>query len=306
VNAQDRSFLTDFDWSRLGSLRLRASAVADGLYVGFHRSARRGAGVEFGGHRTYVRGDDLRWLDRHALMRHGRLLVREFETETDRVLRLLLDATASMGYAGPRSPVTKLEYATLLAAVAARVALATGDRVAVDWIGGKATRWLPAIGGRDSFDRVVGVLEAVQAAEDLATDISALERALLPVSRYARRGAIVVLFSDLIDLPDAALDRIATFSAGGRTLVVVQILDRAEEEFPFRGAVQLHSLEGDRRVETDGALARPGYLAAFRRRNQQMHDFFARRGVPLIQTSSSNDPISSVRLLISSLDRARW
>ena len=46
-----------------------------------HRSVRRGAGVEFGGQRPYVPGDDLRFLDRRSLMRHDRLMVREFESQ---------------------------------------------------------------------------------------------------------------------------------------------------------------------------------------------------------------------------------
>src|SRR5215472_2955382 len=89
------------DWGSLAPLRLRSRLVAEGVYAGAHRSARRGAGVEFGGHRAYLPGDDLRWLDRRSLLLHDRLLVRQFEMETDRALRLVVDATASMGYRGP-------------------------------------------------------------------------------------------------------------------------------------------------------------------------------------------------------------
>ncbi len=66
----------------------------------FTAAPSRGSGVEFGGYREYVPGDDLRWLDRRSLLRHDRLVVRQFETETDRTLSLLVDASASMGYRG--------------------------------------------------------------------------------------------------------------------------------------------------------------------------------------------------------------
>jgi uncharacterized protein (DUF58 family) len=92
-----------WDWGKLAPLRITARHVADGVAAGGHRSRRRGAGVEFGGHREYIPGDDLRWLDRHALMRHGKLLIREFETETDRSVWLLVDATPSMGFRGPQA-----------------------------------------------------------------------------------------------------------------------------------------------------------------------------------------------------------
>src|SRR5258705_8137913 len=117
------------DWGNLAPLRLRSRLVAEGVYAGGHRSARRGAGVEFGGYREYTPGDDLRWLDRRSLMRHDRLLVREFETETDRALRLVVDASASMAYRGSRAPGAKLAWSALVAAALSRIALASGDPV---------------------------------------------------------------------------------------------------------------------------------------------------------------------------------
>src|SRR5262245_28474290 len=101
--AESHSVVRGFDWSKLPSLRLRARSVADGVYAGLHRSPRRGAGVEFGGHREYVPGDDLRFVDRHALMRHGRLLIRQFETETDRTLCLVMDASGSMAFSSEQA-----------------------------------------------------------------------------------------------------------------------------------------------------------------------------------------------------------
>jgi uncharacterized protein (DUF58 family) len=159
------------DWARLTSLRLRARAVADGLQPGLHRSRRRGPGVEFGGHRVYVPGDDLRWLDRHVLMRTGRLLVREFETDTDRALCLLVDATASMGYRSAEAPVSKLDYVAVIAAALARIAVAGGDPVSLDFIGGVRCAPLPGAGGRAAFERIVETLESARADADLHDDL---------------------------------------------------------------------------------------------------------------------------------------
>src|SRR5580693_9098097 len=150
------------DWRSLAPLRLRARLVAEGVYAGAHRSARRGAGVEFGGHRAYTPGDDLRWLDRRSLLLHDRLLVREFETETDRALRLVVDATASMGYRGTKAAGAKLAFAALVAAALARIAIASGDPVGLTFLGGgKAVHGVPVSGGREAFERIIGTLEAV-------------------------------------------------------------------------------------------------------------------------------------------------
>jgi uncharacterized protein (DUF58 family) len=289
---------TALDWGKLAPLRLRARAVADGVYAGGHRSPRRGAGVEFGGHRNYVPGDDLRWLDRRALMRHGKLLVREFETETDRAVRLLVDATQSMAYRSPGAPGAKLAFAALVAAALARVALAAGDPVALDWIGGASRRPLPAMGGREAFERVVGALESVEPGGDLSLDVGSVDRAIAPIARHARRGSVVVLLSDLIDLPEGTLDRFAALATRGRTLIAVRVLDPIEASFPFEGPVRLHASEGNALVETDGRSARSGYLAALDAIAERWSDRLLMRGGRLVRAITSDDPVAVVRSVV--------
>lgn len=286
------------DWGELVPLRLRARNVADGVYAGGHRSPRRGAGIEFGGHRSYVPGDDLRWLDRHALMRHGRLMIREFETETDRALFLIVDGTLSMGFRSANAPGAKLAYAAVLAAALARIAIGGADPVALSWIGGDNARSLPATGGREAFERIVGVLEGAAAGGDLHLDVSAVERAFASVARGAGRGAVVVLLSDLIDLPDGTLERFSALSSRGRALVAVRVLDPVEASFPFEGPLRLRAVEGKALVETDADAARAGYL----RRLEQVADAWSRelvqRGGQLVKAVTDQDAVPVVRSVL--------
>lgn len=288
----------EFDWNQLDTLRLRASAIADGLYVGIHRSARRGVGVEFAGRRNYVPGDDLRWLDRHALMRHGKLLVREFETDTERLLYLVVDATRSMAYQGPTAKVSKWSYAATIAAALTRIALAGGDPIALDWIGGESARWLPVMRGREAFDRVLGALELTQPGSEEALDGAQLERALIPVSRYARRGTIVIVLSDLLDLPDGAVERISQLSSDRRSLVVVRILDVAEASFPFEGSTRFVALEGRHSVETDATSARQAYLEALGRQTKSIESALGQRGGRLLTVDTGESPLETVRSIV--------
>ena len=290
--------LREFDWSKISSLRLRAESIAEGIYVGSHRSNRRGSGVEFSGHRNYVPGDDLRWLDRHALMRHARLLIREFETETDRVLRLVVDATASMGYQSESAATTKLDYAVLLAAVLARVVVAGGDPVALDWIGGANCRWLPPLTGRQAFERVVGVLETAVAHGELHADTNAIEQSMLPVLRYARRGTSIAIFTDLADLPDAIVSRAVGLCTHGRRVIVVRVLDPAELNFTFRGPVHLRALEGNRSATTDATSTRGQYLAALERESTKYSSMLSQRGGRFVTVCTNDDPAEAVRNII--------
>jgi uncharacterized protein (DUF58 family) len=278
------------DWAKLAPLRLRARLVAEGAYAGMHASPRRGAGVEFGGHRAYTPGDDLRFIDRHALMRHGELMIREFETETDRDLRLLVDASPSMAHQSERAPTTKLGFASLIAAALAKITVDGGDRVGLGWLGGEPARPLPAMGGNEAFERVTSALEETRPAE---IGERAVERAIGPAER-SRRGAVIALFSDLLDVPEQTGDRVAALAARRRVVVVVQVLDPEEIEFPFSGPVRLTALEGSLVVDTDADSVRERYLAALAALQRDWEQKLSARGARLVLASSADDPVAVV------------
>ena len=290
------------DWGKLAPLRLRARQVAEGAYAGMHRSARRGAGVEFGGYREYVPGDDLRWLDRRSLLRHERLIVRQFETETDRALCLVVDASASMSFRGSRAPGAKLAYAAVVGAALARIALGSGDPVSLTFLGGGAhTTSVPRSVGHEQFERVVAALEAAEPGGDAHLDTGMLEQGLQTLARAARRGAIVVLLSDLIDLPPGAAERVAAIASQGRVLVVVQTLDPDEIDFPFTGNVRLRGLEGGAVVETDADTARERYIAAMQDLTRTWREAVVRRTGRFVQASSDGDPVDVVRAVVEGI-----
>ncbi|MCC6553346.1 MAG: DUF58 domain-containing protein [Polyangiaceae bacterium] len=293
------------DWGGLAPLRLRARAVAEGIFSGMHRSLRKGAGVEFGGQRPYVPGDDLRFFDRRALLRHDRLMVREFETETDRALWLVVDATASMSYRGPGAPGAKLAYAALIAAAMARVALASGDPVGLAWIGGAGTHALPAAAGREAFERVVGALEGTRAAQDLSADDEAIERAIAPIARKARRGAVILLISDLLDLPHRALAALTGLGTSGRALLALRVLDPAEARLDFEGNVRLRALEGDAVVEADAGAVRAEYLARLEAIAATWSSELLSRGGRLLRATTADAPTEVVRAVLQAAAEAR-
>ncbi len=289
---------TRLDWGAFAPLRLKARSAAEGAWSGAHRSVRKGAGVEFAGHRAYVHGDDLRFIDRHALMRHGTLMLREFETETDRSVYLLLDASSSMGFRGGRAPGAKLAFAAVIGAALAWVAIRGGDRVALDWIAGRA-RPQPRASGNEAFARLLSGLE--QASADGAVGGRELEESLASVERRAGRGAIVVVLSDLLDLPPGAPARLGALSSKGRAVCVVQTLDADELELPYDGPVRLQALEGDLVIDTDAPRVREQYLRALDDLRRSFRDVLVARGAELVAVSTSDEPTVVVRRVLMAL-----
>lgn len=282
------------DWSRLTGLRLRARAVSDGFVLGAHASRRRGGGVEFSGHRPYVAGDDLRLIDRRVMARHDRPYIREVETDTDRTLWLVVDASASMGWRGERAASSKFEYASVVAAALARVATAGGDPVGLTILGSPASITRPARGAQ-GFERVVAALEATAASGDLSADGGALDRALFPVAERSRAGSVIVLLSDLVDTHEALMRRFLALGTRRRTPVVVRVLDREEASFPFADPVRLVAVEGSYEIETNPDAVRSAYLAALAATTARWASALVERGGRLVEGVTDTDPVAVVR-----------
>jgi uncharacterized protein (DUF58 family) len=235
-------------------------------------------------------------------------MVRQFETETERPLRLVVDATASMGYRGTKALGAKFAWAALVAAALARIALANGDPVGLTFLGGAAGGGaaggavsLRAAGGREQFERVVATLEAVEAGGDAVVDAGVVDRALDGLVRTARRGTVFVMLSDLLDLPEGTERRLAALLGRGREVVVVQVLDPDEVEFTFDGAVRFRAMEGQFVVESDGPATRAVYLEALAAHRAGWNDVVTGRGGRLLTGRTDEDPIGAVRGVIEAL-----
>jgi uncharacterized protein (DUF58 family) len=299
-----RELSKQLDWAALGRLRLLARNVADGAWVGMHQSRRRGAGLEFAGHRSYVPGDDLRWLDQRALLRHERLLVKQFETETERPVRLVLDATASMGFRSEPSALSKLDFAALIAAALTRVAVRSGDPVGLDFLGGgDSSTSLPLAGGTEAFERAIVQLSRTAAAGHVGESRSELERALAPIGQRATRGTLIIVLSDLLEFGQEGPSVLSALGTGGRQVIAVQILDRVEALFPLEGPVRLKASEGTLEVETNASLARAGYLEALGALQQRFRDALHAHGGEIVLCRSDDDPVRTVRSVLRAAER---
>jgi uncharacterized protein (DUF58 family) len=291
-------FSRHIDWAALGRLRLSARRIAEGAWVGLHPSHRRGAGLEFAGHRSYVPGDDLRWLDQRALLRHERLLIKQFETETERTLRLVVDATASMAFRSDSRYLRKLDMAALLAAALTRIAVRSGDRSGLDFIGGVEASPLPVSGGMPAFERALIELTRLEPSGQIGADRLDLERALGAVRQRAPRGTLFVVLSDLFELGDAAPEVFGALGTAGRQVILVQILDPLEASFELEGPVRLKASEGALEVETNASLARAGYLEALAALQARFRDAVRVHGGELVVCHSDHDAVDVVRTIL--------
>jgi uncharacterized protein (DUF58 family) len=288
------------------SLRLRAKKLAQGIHSGGHRAERKGSGVEFASHRPYTPGDDLKRLDRHALLRHGRLLIREFHTDTERPVHLIVDVTPSMNYAGTRShstagmSETKASRALLLASALAFVAQSAGDSIGLSLISeGNAEHFVPR-GGRESLEQILFRLSEVE--QGLQTKKGSpspapWKSALDFLGGRLPRGSLIFVFSDFLDFGEEPTRALAALGTRRRLVRAAQILTTEEIQFPFSGPLRLEDLETSHQVSADGESARVEYLQALETLTDTLHRALNAHGGTLVRSVTETPPDETLRLL---------
>ena len=113
------NYLDPATLAHLKGLELKARLIVEGFSSGMHKSPYHGFSVEFAEHREYVPGDDLRYVDWKVYGRSDRYYLKQFEEETNFVCYILIDSSESMLYQSEQAAVSKLEYATYVAAALA-------------------------------------------------------------------------------------------------------------------------------------------------------------------------------------------
>lgn len=228
--------------SDIESLQLAARTIVAGALAGAHRSNRRGSSIEFSEHKLYTPGDEIKHIDWRAYAKTDRYHVKQFEDETNITLELLIDSSASMGYAG-EGRASKLDYARELGAALCYLALRQGDASGLVTFATTIRDQLPARATSAHFIEVMSRL--VKLAPSGTTS---LVQGLDQFAQRSRRRALVVIISDLFDPDPSLLDAFRRLAARRHDVALLHVLDPAEIEFPFENPATFESMEDNRKL----------------------------------------------------------
>ncbi len=247
--------LSPEDVASLGDIDVSARWIVDGFLTGLHRSPRRGSSVEFAGHRAYQPGDDLRHLDWRIAARGDRLVVKEFEAETNLRALVLLDVSRSMHWSGDPARPSKYEYARRLGACLALLFLRQHDSVGVVAFDDAPLDVVPPRASRAQWRRIVAALSARGGAR-----ASRAGAALDHAARLLRRSGMIVLISDLLADDDVAAG-VRACRAHGHDVLLLHVMDPAERDFSFSTEALFVDPETDVGVPAVPAEVRAAYTA---------------------------------------------
>jgi len=222
---------------------LRARLVVEGFITGLHKSPYHGFSVEFAEHRQYMPGDDIKHVDWKVYGKTDRFYVKQFEEETNLKAYLLIDASASMGYAS--TGITKFQYTCYLAGALAYLMIRQRDAVGLVLFDEKIRRYLPPRSVTTYLTQIFKELDTAESREK--TDVAA---SLHMIAERIKRRGLVMIFSDLFDDPQRIMQSLKHFRHKKHEVIVFQVLDPLEISFDLNRDAIFKDLETGQQIST--------------------------------------------------------
>lgn len=298
--------------ARLAGLGVKARTIVEGFVAGLHRSPHHGFSVEFAEHREYTPGDDLRYVDWKVFAKSDRFFLKQFEEETNFACHVLLDVSDSMRYRSEWATVSKLEYGTYLAAALGYLILRQQDGIGLITFDDEVRDRLRPSSQPSHLEQFLALLERQEperlvTVESLAgasgegsaetTESGTLAGVLRDVSQHVRRRGLIVLISDLYDDPEGVLRGLKHLRHQRHDVIVLQVIDPAERDFPFEEPTLFHGLERTGLRRLDPRALREAYRREFESAVHVLHRGIRNLSMDcvLVQT---NDPLDGALLRI--------
>ena len=267
-------------------LEIRARSGASGEHV----ARRRGGSAEFQEHRPYAPGDDLRRIDWAAYARTGEPVLKLFRAEEDVVVRVLIDASASLDFGEP----SKHEAARRIAAAFGYMALAASERAQIVVAGEGVTREETPVRGRSGLPALLRAIDAITPSG--GTDLS---RAIDRLIQKNKRAGMLLVVSDFLDGGPlaAALGRAVM---AGHDVALVQVVAPEEIEPSYEGDWALEDAETGAVVEvTMDAAALEAYVLRFAGLCEELRSLARRLGATYVRVRTDEPLESAIRRIVA-------
>ena len=212
--------------ARIPRLMLDARRVAATIIHGVHGRRRAGPGENFWQYRRFVSGEPSANVDWRRSARDDHLYVREREWEASHTIWLWPDRSPSMEFHSDLTEWSKLDRALVVTFALAEVLVQGGERVGIPGV-------IRPTSNRNIIEKM---------AQAIVHDMT--ERPSLPPHFAPAPFSEVLLLSDLWSPIAEFRSLIGQLAANGARGHVVQVVDPAEETFPYGGRVEFVEPEG--------------------------------------------------------------
>lgn len=267
-------------------MELKARLVVEGFIAGMHKSPYHGFSVEFAEHRQYMPGDDLKHLDWKILGKTDKYFIKRFEEETNLKSYILLDISRSMDFKSEKltginsqkknffkkflsktseekpadyTSITKLEYASHLAASLAYLMLLQRDAISLTTYDTKIRSYIPPHSTKANLQLILKELANANSLYETGT-----AKCLNAIADKVNRRGLVIVFSDLFDEQKDVMNALKHFRYNKNEVILFQILDPLELTFLDGNAVTLKDMETNEEMYSQPFAMQKAYQEAIK------------------------------------------
>ena len=262
--------------------------------AGRHQTTQQGSSVEFSQHRDYTIGDPIRHIDWKAFARSERFVVKEFESESNLQVLLILDTSESMSFDGGAS-ISKQSFACQIAHAFSWILLNQGDAVGlVSFSEGLPTLIPPsAIGAQ--FTQIEKALSATTSGsntrfEDLSNFIH---------SRFSRNTVCIVI-TDFLDEQESNAQHFVSLKRQKYPTYCLHVLSPNEHRLSEIDPTIYRDEERDLSLLSEPDAIKAAYDDIVSEWLSSLAAECRHHGVPYQLALSSQDPVDIVRQLLGS------
>lgn len=290
-------------------MELKARMVVEGFIAGLHKSPYHGFSVEFAEHRQYMPGDDLKYLDWKILGKTDRLYIKSFEEETNLKSYLLLDISRSMNFCSGKmdlpevrrrkmfrnlfpkknqrdeftgSTLTKLEYASLLAASFAYLMMLQRDAVSLTTYDTKIRSFIPPHSTKANLRLILKELNSIKSENKTGTAVCLNE-----IAEKMKRRGLVIVFSDLFDEQKEVINALNHFRYKKNEVIIFQILDPVELSFLEGNPVTLKDMETSEEIYSQPFAMQKAYRETIKEFIENYKSECSKKNIDFITVSTS-------------------
>lgn len=259
-----------------------AKRIANTVIAGWHGRKKRGIGENFWQYRPHVEGETMARIDWRRSARDDETYVRDLEWEAAHTVWIWCDESPSMLFQSTHARISKEHRAIVLALSLAELLSRGGERVGYPGL-------LKPVMSKNGAERFASALTANPEQRPNGS-------ASHPPLDQVRRFSDLIIISDFLEPIEEIETLIEDIAKRGARAHLIEVLDPAEEIFPYTGRTEFTDPETGQRITAGRAEQ---WAGAYRDLHAARRDALSRHCARLgwSYTVSHTDTLASEALL---------
>ncbi len=221
---------------KANQIEIKVRTAINSKMHGNFKSVFKGSGLDFKNLRLYQYGDDIRHIDWNTTAKGHGTFIKLYTEEKEQSVFFLVDSSASQ-LVGSKSK-RKLDTAKEIMAVLTIAGINGGSQIGACFYSDKKDLLISPQGGQKNLYKILGEVANFEAGENGTN----LKDGLKFILNLLKKKSLIIIISDFLDKD---YEDLLTAAKKKHDLILIQVLDKKELNFPKVGLVPIRDIERD-------------------------------------------------------------